>query len=315
MIWEFMLKQKMCKMKGQPPSLMTYMDNGDPKEVTTQENATSLAGILQGNLQWRAQLETGENAILPLLRKKLGAMKHVAKHVPREGKLLLANGLIIGKLNYLLVLLGGTNYKHLRKIQVLCINTVRYITGANRRAKTLDLVKSVNWLTVKEMVKFYTLIAAWTIVWQDTPKLMADKFTLSEDYLLETTTPRLQNTAMGVRWRMRNKWNMLPIELRLLRTLPKFKLRTKNWIKENREHDPGDNNSNWCKGGEGGTPQPPLPTLPGYLLDHCRMIFHVIFQLFVYILTVLSSRLRLQILLLELHYLACNFKIGHLFWL
>ena len=34
-IWEFLLKQKFCKIKGSPPSLMTTTDKGDIKEVKT----------------------------------------------------------------------------------------------------------------------------------------------------------------------------------------------------------------------------------------------------------------------------------------
>ena len=41
--------------------------------------------------------------------------------------------------------------KYLKKLQVLYNNTRRFITGAGRRSKTMDLVRYVNWLTVKEI--------------------------------------------------------------------------------------------------------------------------------------------------------------------
>ena len=97
----------------------------------------------------------------------------VAKHIPREDKKLLVNGIILGKLNYLIVPYGGTQEKYVKKIQVLCNNAIRFITGASRRTSTIDLVNSVGWLTAKEMISYYTLVAAWKIVWQSTPKLMA----------------------------------------------------------------------------------------------------------------------------------------------
>ena len=240
LIWEFMLKQKLCKLKGVPPSLLTWTDKGNIKEVIAQTSATCLGGILQRDLQWKCQIETGENAILPVLRKKLGAMKFIGRRIPRAGKLLLANALILGKLNYLLVLYGGTQEKYLRKLQVLCNNTIRFVTGANRRATTRELVTSVNWLTVKELIKLHTLVAAWKIVWQSTPLILSEKFTLDQDRLLYTDRPRLQNTAMGTRWRMMTEWNLLPRELRLMGTLPRFKIRVKKWIKDSRTPVPGN---------------------------------------------------------------------------
>ena len=80
-IWEFMLKQNLCKIKGTTPSLMTTTDRGEVKEIKPLESNTCLGGILQKDLQWKAQLETGENAILPILRKKLGVLKYVARNV------------------------------------------------------------------------------------------------------------------------------------------------------------------------------------------------------------------------------------------
>ena len=107
-IWELMVKQKLCKLKGNPPTIMTTTDQGNMKEVFTKENNTCLGGVIQKDLQWKGQIESGEDAILPILRKKLGILKHVGKHVPRAGRQLLANGIILGKLNYLIVLFGGT---------------------------------------------------------------------------------------------------------------------------------------------------------------------------------------------------------------
>ena len=99
----------------------------------------------------------------------MGHSKFVGRNIPREGKFLLVNGIILCKLNYLLTLYGGTQDKYLNRLQVLCNNTIRFVMGAERRVKTLELVKSVNWLTVKEMIRFHTLIMAWKLVRMGAP--------------------------------------------------------------------------------------------------------------------------------------------------
>ena len=229
-LFEFMLKQKQCKTQGTPPYLVTLTDKGDIKVLSPKESSICLGGTLQRDLQWKSMIETGEEAILPILRKKLGALKFIGRDIPRNGRLLLSNGIILGKLNYLLVLYGGTQYKYLRKLQVLCNDTMRFITGAGRRTKTQDLVKMVNWMTVVEMIKYQTIIAAWKIIWKDTPINMARNFSINDDKTLNTNTPRLQNSKYGMRWRIYQEWNSIPQEYREVNTLPVFKARIKKWI-------------------------------------------------------------------------------------
>ena len=77
-------------------------------------------------------LETGEDVILPSRRKKLGILKYLGRNILKSSKLLLANDLILGKINYLLPLYGGTPTKYLDKIQVILNNTVWFITGPTK---------------------------------------------------------------------------------------------------------------------------------------------------------------------------------------
>ena len=229
-LWEFLLKQKACKLRGNPPSLTTYNHQGDIKVVRASKSEKCLGGIMQQDLQWRALIETGTDALLPSLRKKLGILKHLAKNIPRPGRHLLANGLILGRINYLLPIYGGTQAKYLNKIQVVMNNSVRFVTGAGRRVSTVDLMTAVNWLTIREMIKMHTLTMTWKVVHLRTPRHLADKITRNPDNTLSTSIPRLLNTSLGLRWRMVDLWNHTPIELRDTRSLSIYKRKLKKWI-------------------------------------------------------------------------------------
>ena len=56
--------------------------------------------------------------LIPALRKKLGILKDLRKNIPRKSKLLLENGFIIGKLNFLLPIYGGYGLR--AALEVLC---------------------------------------------------------------------------------------------------------------------------------------------------------------------------------------------------
>ena len=71
---EVMIKQKRTRTKGQPPHIDTKDDRGADKRITAGKYLRILGGNLQDNLSWQYLIETGEKALLQILRQKLGAL-------------------------------------------------------------------------------------------------------------------------------------------------------------------------------------------------------------------------------------------------
>ena len=234
LLWETMLKQKLCKLKGEPPKLITIDNKSNIKEVLPKKHDKCLGGIISNDLQWNAMIENSKEAILPELRRKLGILRHIASNIPQAGKQLLANGLILGKINYLISIYGGTQTKYLNKIQVIMNKTARFITGGSKREHTMKLMQNINWMTIRELVKYHTTIMAWKLVYLKTPRHMIENITIKQDNTLETTNPRLQNTKLGLRWRMVSNWNDTPTDIRNLQNIQRFKIKLKKWIKSMR---------------------------------------------------------------------------------
>ena len=70
LLWEFMVRQKACKTRGAPPHLDVLNEQGNIKRISAKTSAKCLGATLQNNLQWQAFLETGEDPLIPTLRKK-----------------------------------------------------------------------------------------------------------------------------------------------------------------------------------------------------------------------------------------------------
>ena len=229
-IWEFMNKQKACKIKGNEPVLITRDSQGNIKEVYPNKNERCLGGTLQHNLTWQAMLDTGEDTLIPILRKKLGILKYLSKNIPQKSRLLLANSLLIGKINYLLPIYGGAPKKYLDQIQRIMNNSVRFITGASRREKSEKLMSSVNWLNIREMSILHTLVLTWKTLHLGAPQHLSDCIQLEQNNFVSTMNPRLKHTESSLRWRMCLNWNSLPPEIKEINSLQRFKPRAKKWI-------------------------------------------------------------------------------------
>ena len=259
-LWELMVAQKACKVAGEPPQLLTIDDQGNNKIVRASLQAKCLGGNLQSNLLWQAMLETGEDAVIPILRKKLGTLKFLGKNMPEKCRKLLANGLILGKINYLLPLYGGAPAKYTKKIQIIMNNTARFITKAGRRTSQTSLMSAVNWLHLDDMILLHTSILAWKVVNLNIPQHLADTITREPESKISTTEPRLQNTSSSVKWRMCYTWNEIPLELREEKSLPRFKNKLKNWLRTRRNPNPQVTRH---PPGTGLPPGPPQPFPPG----------------------------------------------------
>ena len=129
---EYILKQKCCKAKGVPLHLLTLTDKGNIKDIKVVRSNILLGGTLQDDLQWRAHFETGEEPLLSALRKKLGTLKYLSKNIPQKSHLILASGLILSKMLYLLPIYGGTQQKYLSKLQTIMNNSIRHVTGLHK---------------------------------------------------------------------------------------------------------------------------------------------------------------------------------------
>ena len=68
---EPMLPQRRAVTLGQPPTIETVDENGDEKIVHTRCDIHLLGGTFHESLSWKAHVESGDDAILPRLRKNL----------------------------------------------------------------------------------------------------------------------------------------------------------------------------------------------------------------------------------------------------
>ena len=114
-----MINQKRSKLKGTAPTLDVKDKNDEWKTLHSGKYVRLLGGNVSDNLCWTEHLEMGEKAILPRLRKQLGALNMLSRQLTRSSKLLLANGLLLNKISYTIQLWGAAPKSKLRKVQVI----------------------------------------------------------------------------------------------------------------------------------------------------------------------------------------------------
>ena len=81
---EAMVRQRECKIGGEPPTIEVEMEDGEIKTLKAAKDCTLLGAILNKNIQWQSHIGAGNEAILPILRKRIGMLKILGKEYPHE---------------------------------------------------------------------------------------------------------------------------------------------------------------------------------------------------------------------------------------
>ena len=150
----------------------------------------------------------------------------MSKQLPRKTKKLLAEGILISRLQYLITQWGGgVTENYMTAAQRLLNRIARWVTGCNNRTRIASLMTEVGWLSVADMTTLQSLTQMWKIVHLDKPEIIRDIITIEEDLHPTTRAPRLLFTEQGYVWRTIKIWNQLPIQIRELREGFKKKFR------------------------------------------------------------------------------------------
>ena len=236
-IVEIMVPQKRVRITGLPPQISVTKPDGTLKIIAAKDSCKLLGVNLNRDATWSHHLHTGEKPLLSTCRSTLGALTHILKSLPTESRLLLANGLLISRIIYLIPMWGGVNRKESKQIQVIINKCARMVLGKTRRTRTRALMIGCNWFYFSELVQYHSLLIMWKLVHLNIPRHLRSKIEISQDNIVNTTKGRIKTSSSSFRWRTIQDWNDLSPELRQEENIGMFKKSLKKFITERRPPD------------------------------------------------------------------------------
>ena len=233
-IVETMVRQKRVHLAGLPPQLSVVKPDGSLKIILAKYYCRLLGANISRDATWSQHLELGEKPIVKALRSTLGTLTHISKHMSVSCRLLLANGLFLSKLLYLLPMWGGLPAREAKKLQILINKCARMVLGANRKTRTRALMERCGWLYFREMVDYHSLIQMFKTINIGKPVNLRKKLTILQDKRIELIPTRLKISRSSFKWRTSRIWNDLPDHILNLDKLSAFKKQLKKHIIDER---------------------------------------------------------------------------------
>ena len=178
------------------------------------------------------------------LTSRVNGLAMISSRADFRTKLMVANGIVMSKVCYLVQLWGGCEGYLLHSLQVQLNKAARHVTGMSHFTPTRRLMKKCGWLTVKQLVKYHTIIMVHKTLMTNKPMYMNSRLRTEHSYrtrmggsggvrLDETYRYKTDLPMKSFRYRGSHEYNAIPADIRGTRSLDTFKIKLKKWIISN----------------------------------------------------------------------------------
>ena len=155
---------------------------------------------------------------------------------------MIADGILISKLSYLIALWGGCSSYLMNSLQIIQNKAARVVTKLDWSAPTKDLLKQCGWLSVNQLAVYHSVLMVHKVMQTKSPAYLYSMFNSQYRYrtrqcdsgiIKNMTCPHLTLSSKSFKYQSSGHYNSIPKNIRAAQSLPQFKLLVKEWIKEN----------------------------------------------------------------------------------
>ena len=159
---------------------------------------------------------------------------------------MVAEGVFMSKLIYLIEVWGGCENYLMNSLQILQNKVARLVTRRGMRTPISHLLHECGWLSVRQLMVYHTVSLLHKTRVTQSPKYLHDmyefdkepqRYTRLGDLKLvkssNSITPNTEVTRSGFKWKSIQYYNLLPLSIRCVEDVIRFKKLVKSWTIEN----------------------------------------------------------------------------------
>ena len=113
---------------------------------------------ISNDLKFKDHLVSCDQSLVKQLTTRLNGVILVSTRASFKTRLMIAEGVFMSKLSYLIQLWGGTEDNILRKLQVIQNRAARAVTRLSWFTPTSKLMSQCGWLSVKQLIFYHTAV-------------------------------------------------------------------------------------------------------------------------------------------------------------
>ena len=212
--------------------------------ITPTKSEKLLGCEINEDLKWRQHILSSDQSTIRQLNSRINGLSMVSSRADFSTRLMVANGIVMSKICYLIQLWGGCEKYLIHSLQVQLNKAARSVTRLSCFTSTRRLMDSCGWLSVKQLVIYQSVIMIHKTMKTESPSYIHSR--LSNPYTYRTR----QNTSGSIRqdetfssksslprtsfrYRGAHDYNQIPANIRNISNLTSFKVKLKQWIRRN----------------------------------------------------------------------------------
>ena len=207
--------------------------------ICPSETEKLLGGILHQSLTWKQHIQGHKSSLMNQLCSRLNGLKKVCVNASFRTRLMMANGVFMSKLSYLITLWGGDKQYLVKAVQVKQLAAARAVCGmASWRWSRSKLLNRVGWLSIKQLIFYHTVVQVHKTLQTQKPRPLFHS--LSSDYPYRTRRAAAGqirqdpsfSTLTTFKYRAMMSYNCVPVNVRQ-GCISTVKMKLRKWIKCN----------------------------------------------------------------------------------
>ena len=202
--------------------------------IKPSESVRLLGGQLHESLRWNLHIRDHKASLLNQLISRINGLKKLCVNASFRTRLMVANGVVISKLTYLIILWGGARQYLINMLQVQQMTAARIVCGAGSwRLSRKQLLSRTGWLSVKQLFYYHSVLQVYKTLRNGAPRSLF--LSLTCKYPRETRIATAGNirqiSRCGATFTSRASqfYNSVPVDVRT-GSLPAVKSKLKKWI-------------------------------------------------------------------------------------
>ena len=147
------------------------LDTGDAI-ITTTKWEKLLGGFIGQNLKFTEHIQNNEKSMIKTLNKRLNALRKVSRYASFKSRKMIANGIILSHLTYLICWWSGCEGYLINSLQIIQNKAARMVTKCGKRTPIKSLLNQCGWLSVNQLSVYHSLILVYKVLSTQSPKYL-----------------------------------------------------------------------------------------------------------------------------------------------
>ena len=210
--------------------------------ITPQDNERMLGCQISSNYKWNEHVKDGEFSLQRQLTSRINALMKISFAASFATRKMIANGIVISRIIYVIQIWGGASEYLIKILQVLQNKAARFVTKLDIFTSQEKLLRQCGWMSVKQLVAYHNMVQVFKVKSEQKPVFLYNTLSKSFNYrtraastgsLVDNNKTSNEISKDAFLFKSTKLWNSLQPSIRQESNIQKFKLKLKQWVKVN----------------------------------------------------------------------------------